>query len=92
MHIAIRSNVDLAPASQKACLVGLGPISMQSVTGGWIEVKQRTVFRHLLNSMCIWSIFADAHRGLEVALQNHEEDPFEDTRWGSSISAGKRRD
>lgn len=78
MHIAIKTSGDTDATFRKACLVGA--ISLPSVTEGWLDANQRTVFRHLLNTVNTQSRFVDVLRDVEVAMQNHE-DPLQDIRW-----------
>lgn len=78
MHIAIKTSGDTDATFRKACLVGA--ILLPSVTEGWLDANQRTVFRHLLNTVNTQSRFVDVLRDVEVAMQNHE-DPLQDIRW-----------
>lgn len=78
MHIVIRTVAATDATYRKACLVGA--ILSLSVGESWLNVNQKTTFRHLLNKVNTQSRFTDAISKVEAALQNHE-DPLHDIIW-----------
>lgn len=78
MHIVIRTVAATDATYRKACLVGA--ILSLSVGESWLNVNQKTTFRHLLNKVNTQSRFTDAISKVEAALENHE-DPLHDIIW-----------
>lgn len=78
MHIIIKTVAAADPTYRKACLVGA--VLSPTVSEGWLNVNQKTTFRHLLNKVNAQSRFTDAISRVEAAVQNHE-DPLHDIRW-----------
>lgn len=78
LHVAIGLVGDSDPTFRKACLVAA--IYLSSATNYWLDLKQRTIFSHLIDKVNKESRFLEALRNIEVAIQKNE-DPFHQIRW-----------
>lgn len=78
MHVAIMLIGDSDPTFRKACLVGA--ISLLSDSKDWLDLNQRAIFSHLVETIDARSSFSDALRNVTQSLQENE-DPLQQIRW-----------